>query len=468
MKYGHERVSHLSNFLSSLGDKQGEQMPDRAKIMLPTCMTQKSAYKEYADDHETPFSYRHFQRVWKERCPDMKASERSAFTECKECSMFKQLKLSKLTKEQRVKLQQQKKAHLLMARIAREKYYKHSKKAADRPDKYLSIIIDNMDQAKTNLPRFPTYHKGDATLTRVHHHVTGVLEHGQKKPYLFTWTDKFPCDANITINCLLKVLEDVSNDMSLPPTLYIQADNSAKDNKNVILMGFLASLVQQRIVKKIKLSFLMVGHTHEDELFSRVSVHISRTPIQTLPVLQELSREAYNPTPHVEHLENIWDYRQLGLSSSVHLVGHSTPHVFKFTREGDQVFMSYKEWPLKSSPYKKVDVTGLASAFQEDPEAKTQMTEKGGRVFQAMDVDLQKWEDGGKLSSSDVEWWRQHLARERQFPAPTAKKASEFLHHSMGEDGPAVPLPAMQGLENHIRNLRRESTVKVVNRRSRD
>lgn len=39
--------------------------------------------------------------------------------------------------------------------------------------------------------------------------------------------------------------------MSLPPTLYIQADNSAKDNKNFILMGFLASLVQQNIFKKV-------------------------------------------------------------------------------------------------------------------------------------------------------------------------------------------------------------------------
>lgn len=171
-----------------------------------------------------------------------------------------------------------------------------------------------MDQAKTNLPRFPYYHKGDATLTRIHHHVTGVLEHGQRKPYLFTWTDKFACDTNITINCLLKVLEDVSNDMSLPPTLYIQADNSAKDNKNFILMGFLASLVQQNVFKKIKLSFLMVGHTHEDvdQMFSRVSVHIARKSVPTLPILQDLAREAYHPMPNVQHLENIWDYRQMG------------------------------------------------------------------------------------------------------------------------------------------------------------
>lgn len=52
--------------------------------------------------------------------------------------------------------------------------------------------------------------QGDANLTRVHHHVTGVLAHGQKKAYAFTWTDKFHPDTNITINCLLHVLEDVA------------------------------------------------------------------------------------------------------------------------------------------------------------------------------------------------------------------------------------------------------------------
>ena len=38
---------------------------------------------------------------------------------------------------------------------------------------------------------------------------------------------------------------------SLPRNLYIQADNSAKDNKNYILMGFLANLVQRNIFKKV-------------------------------------------------------------------------------------------------------------------------------------------------------------------------------------------------------------------------
>ena len=43
--------------------------------------------------------------------------------------------------------------------IAREKYYKHAKKAEENQKSYLSLIIDNMDQSKTSLPRFHTYHK---------------------------------------------------------------------------------------------------------------------------------------------------------------------------------------------------------------------------------------------------------------------------------------------------------------------
>jgi len=36
----------------------------------------------------------------------------------------------------------------------RKKYYKHQKKAEKNPEKYLSIIIDGMDQSKTHLPHW--------------------------------------------------------------------------------------------------------------------------------------------------------------------------------------------------------------------------------------------------------------------------------------------------------------------------
>ena len=39
-------------------------------------------------------------------------------------------------------------------RAERENYYKHGCKARYAPDKYLSLIIDGMDQSKHNLPHF--------------------------------------------------------------------------------------------------------------------------------------------------------------------------------------------------------------------------------------------------------------------------------------------------------------------------
>lgn len=43
---------------------------------------------------------------------------------------------------------------LFINRGERKKYYKHQKKAEKNPEKYLSIIIDVMDQSKTHLPHW--------------------------------------------------------------------------------------------------------------------------------------------------------------------------------------------------------------------------------------------------------------------------------------------------------------------------
>uniref|UniRef100_A0A7M5V597 DUF7869 domain-containing protein n=1 Tax=Clytia hemisphaerica TaxID=252671 RepID=A0A7M5V597_9CNID len=47
----------------------------------------------------------------------------------------------------------------------------------------------------------------------------------------------------------------------LPPVLYVQMDNCWRENKNQFLLAFFAFLVLKRIVKKVRLSYLLVGHT---------------------------------------------------------------------------------------------------------------------------------------------------------------------------------------------------------------
>ena len=50
----------------------------------------------------------------------------------------------------------------------------------------------------------------------------------------------------------------------LPKKLFLQLDNSAKDNKNRYVMAFCSLLTARRIFKEVTVGFLVVGHTHKD------------------------------------------------------------------------------------------------------------------------------------------------------------------------------------------------------------
>lgn len=105
----------------------------------------------------------------------------------------------------------------------------------------------------------------------------------------------------------------------------------------------------------------------------------------------------------------------MGILSKVQLVSHSTPpplHQLKFVKEGNQVLMHYKEWPLKSTTYQVVDVTSLAAAYQNEPEPIQQVAKKEGKFLKPW-KDLKKWQDGGKLTEDQIKWWKDHLQKER-------------------------------------------------------
>ena len=63
-------------------------------------------------------------------------------------------------------------------------------------------------------------------------------------PYGFFFPGKkFQCDTNSNMECLRRILEDLAKEGKLPKKLYIQMDNTSKDNKNWFLFTFLGSLV---------------------------------------------------------------------------------------------------------------------------------------------------------------------------------------------------------------------------------
>ena len=83
------------------------------------------------------------------------------------------------------------------------------------------------------------------------------------------------------------------------------------------MFGYLSSHVGRGILKKIKINFLLVGHTHDniDQMFSRFSKKLVRCNALRLPMLSKMISEAYTPKPKVHHLSEVYDCKQFCLDN---------------------------------------------------------------------------------------------------------------------------------------------------------
>ena len=75
------------------------------------------------------------------------------------------------------------------------------------------------------------------------------------------------------------------------------------------MFAYLNMFVELEIFKKVKVGFLLVGHTHDhiDQMFSHFARTLRRNKFRSLPSLIEIVRKAYHPEPVVQKLEEIVD-----------------------------------------------------------------------------------------------------------------------------------------------------------------
>ena len=139
-----------------------------------------------------------------------------------------------------------------MYRTERRKYYHHREKARSEPHKYLAIIIDGMDQNKTNIPNLPRKPKSTQNLWRLRTHLTGGLAHTQapRGKLAFGYYDllQWAHNCNLTLHCLLSILHDLE---CVPSILYLQLDNCFRENKNKYVLAFCAYMVEMKLFKKV-------------------------------------------------------------------------------------------------------------------------------------------------------------------------------------------------------------------------
>lgn len=75
----------------------------------------------------------------------------------------------------------------------------------------------------------------------------------------------------------------------LPRVLVLQLDNTAKENKNNLVIKYCGLLVRMDVFKEVQIVFLPVGHTHAkiDQRFSVVSRALHAKDCLTLPQMEE-------------------------------------------------------------------------------------------------------------------------------------------------------------------------------------
>ena len=135
--------------------------------------------------------------------------------------------------------------------------------AKKNPKKYFSIIIDGMDQKKTNCPSLGKQSKDELPLVQL---VFGVKVYGFKT-YAFICdhfkTYAFICDQNLHFH-LDKIFKLPSED----PVLYLQFDNCGENKNNRLLKNEKCTLPsgQKLLTIKIRTIFLFCHRGHASPL----------------------------------------------------------------------------------------------------------------------------------------------------------------------------------------------------------
>jgi hypothetical protein len=280
------------------------------------------------------------------------------FAKCDDCVYYRTAISNVMLRDekQRQELRAEFADHLQLVKREREYYHSKRREAVEHPDRVLSLILDGADQGSYGLPYFPEITKTTSSAFKQRYHLIGVLAHGIGA-WVYTMSDKWRADSNLTIEVLQRVLTSIEEKRGkLPRKLYLQMDNCVRENKNRYVLGYLSWLVLRGVFDEIELSFLPVGHTHEDidQLFSRIAIAMRTRNICDRDDLFRCVKEAYQAFDmevQCENIETIANIREFLIPWLAEIHGYSGRGVHHFRFARDPIYGAYmlsKEWESDS------------------------------------------------------------------------------------------------------------------------
>jgi hypothetical protein len=286
--------------------------PDDDSVYLPF-PKRRVVHQIYKDQVARALLCHHgyFCHVWKKNplITHIKLRKHLRFALCDTCVEFRDLQLIHKTTAERVVLKKAQLEHHYFIKRERQLYYCRRSRGADPTDDSMSMIVDAADQSKYALPyHYQATHSTQAAL-KVPVHFMGVLVHGEDV-HAFTYFENFKQGNNVTIQAIHHALvTKLAREGKLPSTLFLQLDNTSKQCKGRFMLGWLGYLVLTGRFRNIVLSFLPVGHTHEDidQVFSRLSVYLSCHNALNMSQLHEAIRQSYQTKQGIRATCSTWD-----------------------------------------------------------------------------------------------------------------------------------------------------------------
>ena len=286
-----ERCADFIGWILDWSEKCGDRMPTASgagKIVVPY-----QPFKDVHDEYLTccakstvqyqPLGLEQARRVWSS-APQLThirtARPKLNFQRCTECVRLEGAIRAATRKGRASELRQlhfERQQHLQLQMAERSLYYKRRWQSQQSGSNCLSLILDKWNSSTTVVPFVPRSPGGWFRNLRndfLHLAVLLITIHAStaNQHNFFVFNKSLKGDSNMNIEGIRRSLVAYSHRGAdgggppgghLPATMYIQAD-SAGDNKSQWMLCWLAWLVAEGYVAEVFLSFLVVGHTHED------------------------------------------------------------------------------------------------------------------------------------------------------------------------------------------------------------
>ena len=232
------------------------------------------------------------------------------FAKCDDCSQLREALYVTKDSGERGQLLKRQGKHLRFVRRERLAYEHNRTEGIMQSEDVLSLIVDGADASRFSLPHFAHNSHATSAKWQLRMHILGCIAHG-RDTYAYTIPSHIAQGNNVTIQVVHYVLLDVKEkEGKLPKTLKLQLDNTTKQCKSKKLFGYLGLLVRLGVFKIVEVSFLPVGHTHEDidQFFSRISVYLRSHNAVSRTKLGAAIHRSYTKNgkhPIVDHWERV-------------------------------------------------------------------------------------------------------------------------------------------------------------------